>query len=533
MPLRSRSAIDGLLLAGFCGFLFFFGLAYFGLIGPDEPRYAQVAREMLAARNWITPILGGKPWLEKPILYYWQAMLAYRVFGVSDWAARLPSAVDATLMVLAVYLFLRRVRPGFHLDGALMTASAAGVIGFARAASMDMPLAATFTIALLAWYAWYESGEKMFLAAFYVFAALGMLAKGPVAPLLAGIILVAFAIAKADRLILWRTFWVPGILLFCAVALPWYVAVQMQSPEFFRVFILENNLARFGTNLYRHRQPFWYYLPVAILELIPWIALVVAAFTESIRGWRKKKNLVPGEDDFSVFLILWLSLPIVFFSISRSKLPGYILPALPAGTLLLAEYLRQQVNQRPGVRLALIHALAAAAPIVPALMIQYLLLQHKLPWGQAAAISSAFALLIATGIFVTLRGQQGLKVVRFVTLVPVVLAIAAVLRIGAPVLDSNLSARPLAQQIQRMENGILPIAVFHASRQTEYGLHFYRNENVSRYELGEVPAMEHVVVAPQGSQGEVAKIVIGRRISYLGTFEPQQLDYYWVAAATR
>jgi len=165
----SRASTDWLLLAGFCGFLFFFGLAYFGLIGADEPRYAQVAREMLARHDWITPTLGGKPWLEKPPLYYWQAILAYSIFGVSDWAARLPSAVDATLMVVAIYLFLKRFRPGFELDGALMTAAAAGVIGFARAASTDMPLSAMFTIALLAWYAWYESSLRRYLAGFYCF----------------------------------------------------------------------------------------------------------------------------------------------------------------------------------------------------------------------------------------------------------------------------------------------------------------------------------------------------------------------------
>ena len=124
-----RFSTDWLLLAGFCAFLFFFGLAYFGLVGPDEPRYAQVAREMLARHDWITPVLGGKPWLEKPVLYYWQAILIYSVFGVSDWAARLPSAIDATLMVIAIYLFLRRFRPELRLDGALMTASAAGIVG--------------------------------------------------------------------------------------------------------------------------------------------------------------------------------------------------------------------------------------------------------------------------------------------------------------------------------------------------------------------------------------------------------------------
>src|ERR1700683_5730449 len=112
---------------------------------------------MLAGHYWITPTLVGQSWLEKPPLYYWQAMLAYGIFGVSDWAARLPSAVDATLMVVATYLFLKRFRPGFQLDGALMTASAAGGIGFARAASTDMPLAAMFTIAMLAWDAWYEN----------------------------------------------------------------------------------------------------------------------------------------------------------------------------------------------------------------------------------------------------------------------------------------------------------------------------------------------------------------------------------------
>ena len=522
---------DWLLLAGFCAFLFFFGLAYFGLIGPDEPRYAQVAREMLARHDWITPTLGGKPWLEKPVLYYWQAMLAYSVFGVSDWAARLPSAIDATLMVVAVYLFLRRFRPRLPLDGALMTASAAGIIGFARAASMDMALAASFTIALLAWYAWQETSEKPYLAIFYAFLGLGTLAKGPVAPALAAVIVALFVAVKGDWNLGKRTLWLPGILLFWAVTLPWYIAVQLRTPEFFRVFVLENNLARFGTNLYHHSQPFWYYLPVALLELVPWIALIVAAVLEIARAWRaESREVARSEDAFSIFLLLWLMVPIVFFSISRSKLPGYILPALPAGTLLVTEFLRRHINERPGVVLTLIHALVAALPVVPALMIQYLLFQHRLPWGQATAISGGFSLALASGIFFTLRSQPGWKVLRFVTLIPVAVAVAALLRIGAPAVDSNLSARPLATQIQRMENGVLPTAVFQVSRQTEYGLAFYRNQTIARYEAGDIPTVEHVVVAPIGSETAIRKVVIGRRVSYLGTYEPQSLDYYWVAA---
>jgi 4-amino-4-deoxy-L-arabinose transferase-like glycosyltransferase len=529
----SRASTDWLLLAGFCGFLFFFGLAYFGLIGADEPRYAQVAREMLARHDWITPTLGGKPWLEKPPLYYWQAMVGYAIFGVSDWAARLPSAVDATLMVIATYLFLKRFRPGFQLDGALMTASAAGVIGFARAASTDMPLAAMFTVAMLAWYGWYETKSRRYLLVFYCFLALGTLAKGPIALVLAAIIIAIFAAAKSDYGLLWRTFWIPGILLFCALALPWFIAVQMKNPEFFRTFILEHNVARFGTNLYHHKEPFWYYVPVVLLGLVPWAVFAVASLAENGRvWWAEGKEMLASEDALNAFLVIWLAVPVLFFSFSQSKLPGYIVPALPAGTLLLAEYVRRRVadGESPSIFLIVPHSIVAAASIVPALMIQYIVMQHRLPWGRAAAISISFAIVLAVAIAATLRTKAGLGALRFVTLVPVVLAIAAVLRLGAPALDSTLSVRPLANEINYLENKPLPLAVAGVSRETEYGLAFYRNQIIDRYESGQIPAGEHLVVAPEGSQTAVAKQVAGRRVLYLGTFAPQGLDYYWVSA---
>jgi len=114
------------LLAGFCIFLFFYGLNQFGLLGADEPRYARLLARCWSGMTGSRRHSAAKAWLEKPVLYYWQAMLAYGVFGVSDWAARLPSALDASLMVLGVYFFLRRLRPGFHLDGALITAFGCG-----------------------------------------------------------------------------------------------------------------------------------------------------------------------------------------------------------------------------------------------------------------------------------------------------------------------------------------------------------------------------------------------------------------------
>jgi hypothetical protein len=127
------------------------------LVGADEPRYAQVAREMLERSDWVTPTLQGKPWLEKPVLYYWEAMLSFRVFGVSRPGGPSAGRLRCRLAGCSDLFFLRRFRPGSELDGALITASCAGVIGFAHAAATDMPLAACFAIALLGWYAWYES----------------------------------------------------------------------------------------------------------------------------------------------------------------------------------------------------------------------------------------------------------------------------------------------------------------------------------------------------------------------------------------
>ena len=529
-----RQLTDWLLIVGFCAFLFGFGLNTFGLVGADEPRYAQIAREMLSRHDWITPVLAGKPWLEKPILYYWEAMLSYSVFGVSDWAARIPSAVDATLMVIAIYLFLRRFRSGFQLDGALMTASAAAVVGFSRAASTDMPLAATFTIAMLAWYSWSETNEKLCIAIFYVFIGLGALAKGPVAPCLAALIIVLFCLARRDYRLILRTLWIPGILAFCAVALPWYVLVQLRNPEFFRIFILQHNLARFATDLYHHEQPLWYYLPVSALGLIPWLVFSVAALIETVRTWwQRGKSFAQSGQSWTVFLAIWLLAPIVFFSISKSKLPGYILPALPAGVLLVTEYVRRHVLEslRPGLTLVVLHSVVASLPLIPALMLQYILRFHRLPWGAALYVSTVVVLVIVIAMIMTLQSQLGLRMLRFVTLVPVVLTVAAVLRIGGVVLDQTLTARPLASDINRVEAGLLPAAVYHTRREIEYGLAFYRNQEISNYDRGEVPAGAHLLVAPDGFDPENPPASIAdRRVSLLGTYDPQHVQYFWVSA---
>ena len=398
---------DWILLLAFCAFFFFWRLAAFGLIGADEPRYAQVAREMLERHDWITPTLGESPWLEKPPLYYWEAMVAYRIFGVSDWAARLPSALDASLLVFAVYWFLRRFR-GFALDGALMLACCAGIVGYARAASTDMPLAAMFTIAMIAWFAWLESERHLYLLGFYASVGLAMLAKGPVAPLLAAAIIVIFAAARRTPKILWRSVSLSGVLVFCAIALPWYVLVQIRNPQFLRVFILEHNLARFGTNLFHHPEPFWHYLPVTLLGWVPWTVFAVMALVSGLRRIRRDEP-----DSFNTFLLIWIGLIVVFFSISKSKLPGYVLPAIPAGILLLANYLRERATAKPHWLFMALHGAISAALLFAALLMPAALLEHRVVWDRTDIVPLLVA--IAAGIGVA---NAGIRKLRVATVVP-------------------------------------------------------------------------------------------------------------------
>jgi 4-amino-4-deoxy-L-arabinose transferase-like glycosyltransferase len=441
--------------------------------------------------------------------------------------------------VIAVYLFFRKFRRGVEVDAALITASCAGVIGYARAASMDMALAATFGVGMLSWWVWRESGKRLYLALFYIFMAFGMLAKGPVAPFLAAAVIMLFGLGVCESRLVLRTFWLPGILLFCAIALPWYVAVQMRNPQFFREFILEHNLARFSSDLYHHRQPFWYYLPVTALAFLPWTVFVIAAFVESVRIWWAERKSVSFETDrewqFSLFACCWLVALVAFFSISQSKLPGYILPAVPAGAVLLADYLRRHLAEQEETvsrGLAVLHALMAAVPIVPSVLIAYLIAERRLPAGRPMLFALAVAFVLCAAIALTLVSRLGLRMLRFVTLIPVVLSVAAVLKTpGAMSIDQKLSARPLAVEIASVEMHRLPLAVYGVSREMEYGLAFYRNQATARYERGSVPAEEHLLVAPATWKVDVAKRTTGRRVLLLGHFAPQDVDYYWVAAA--
>jgi 4-amino-4-deoxy-L-arabinose transferase-like glycosyltransferase len=523
-------------LAGFCAYLCFFGLGSFGLVGADEPRYAQIAREMLARHDWITPTLNGLPWLEKPALYYWSAMIFYKLFGVTDWAARLPSAVFATAMIAGIYGFVRRFQAGMQLDAALIAASTAAVIGLGRGASTDMPLAATLTLGLLAWYTWRETGHKAWLGVFYVMMALGTLAKGPVAPALAGAIVVVFAFVstrergsetRATQVIA-QTLWIPGVLVYFAAALPWYVAVQLKTHQFFQVFILQHNLERFGTNLYRHQQPYWYYAPVFLLSVLPWTVYVLAAIVAALRvPTSAETGQMWGTKKWRAFLLIWIAVPLAVFTVSRSKLPGYILPSVPPCALLLADWMRTRRGERAAIPFAILHSLVSGLLLGGALLAPYFVVRLHPP-AQATTIAAVAAAVLAFAVLASLR-WQGLRVLRFVTLVPVVLGLAFVLRVSSPAIDRTQSARPVALELARLDTRGAQLSAFNVTRELEYGLGFYRNQPVLRYERGEAPAGDHLVIARSGSEAQLEALLAPRRLSHVGGFAPQHLEFYWVS----
>jgi 4-amino-4-deoxy-L-arabinose transferase-like glycosyltransferase len=544
-----------------------------GLVGADEPRYAQIAHEMLvrfdAAHTLksrlsacVTPYLYGRPWLEKPALYYWRAMFVFQDFGVHDWAARLPSATFAFIMVALIYLHMKRFRPGGHLDAALITVACAGIMGFARGASTDMQMAAPLAIGLLGWYAWYETDSKFWLYDIYFFTGLATLAKGPVAPVLAIVIIAAFALLRREWHILRRSLWWPGVVLYLAMVLPWFVAVQHQNPTFFREFFLQHNLERFATDRYQHDRPFWYYLMVMLLALMPWTVVAVRALIDgiltSVAEWRlrysrKGKPLPtrPG-DAFPEFLVLWSLIPVVFFSFSQSKLPGYILPALPPITILTGDYLFRR--RQPGLNrwILLGHAAVCGTTTMAVLLLPWFV-AHGRVTPPAHAIAAAALAATGAGLLILIVAKGfGVARLRAATCWILVVLLLFLYGVGPffgipevastkrviHLLDRSYSARALAERLA----GVVPpdetVAVFRVRRDVEYGLAFYRNREVVNYDESGVPDDQHILVARvQGRQGAdldtqlaLNELLEGRHHEQLFGWPEQGLEIYLVGS---
>jgi 4-amino-4-deoxy-L-arabinose transferase-like glycosyltransferase len=465
-------------------------------------------------------------------------------------------------MVALIYLHMRRFRPGGHLDAALITVACAGIMSFARGASTDMQMAAPLAIGLLGWYAWYETGSKFWLYDIYFFTGLATLAKGPVAPLLAALIIVAFAFLRKEWSILLRSLWWPGIVLYFAMVLPWFIAVQHQNPTFFREFFLEHNLERFATDRYQHVQPFWYYLVVMLLALMPWTVLAVRALIDgiltSVAEWRLRYSR-PGKplptrpgDAFPEFLVLWAFIPVVFFSFSQSKLPGYILPAIPPITILTGDYLFRR--RKPGLNrwILLGHAAICAITTVTVLLLPWFISHnmvmpplHALTAAVLAAIGAGLLILVVTKGF----GVAWLRPATCWILVVLVLFIYGVGPFfgipGVPatkrvihLLDRTYSARPLAAKLAEVEPAGETVAVFHVRRDVEFGLGFYRDREVVNYDESGVPDEQHLLVARvQGRHGvdldtqmALEELLDGRQYQQLFSWPEQGLEIYLVGA---
>lgn len=298
--------------------LLFFGLADTGLLGPDEPRYAAIGREMALSGDWVTPRLWGEPWFEKPALLYWMAALGFRAGLGPELAPRLPVA----MLSLAFLVFFQRIlerefgrRPACY--AAALLATSAGWAAFGHIAVTDLPLAATSSAAMLLSLEWIRSGSRKAAALAGLLLGLGVLAKGLVPLALAA----PFLWIGRKR---WRALvWFLGAAT--VTAAPWYVAcAAAHGRVFLEEFFWKHHFQRYSSEAIQHVQPLWFYLPVLAAGLAPWTPL--AAHLLRREFWNDARRR---------WLLAWSGFGFVFFSAATNKLPGYLLPLLPPVCALL------------------------------------------------------------------------------------------------------------------------------------------------------------------------------------------------------
>jgi 4-amino-4-deoxy-L-arabinose transferase-like glycosyltransferase len=489
------SALRNLALAALLStvaFLCFFSrLDALGLVGPDEPRYAAVAREMARSGDWVTPRLAGEPWLEKPPLYYWGAAAAFSLFGVNEFAARLPSALSALAATLALgWTAWRLYGASAGWAVLLIFPSTIGALGFARGASTDMVFSASLAVALAA------AAEIVLLtptearprrrweALLGVGLGLAVLAKGPAGVLLAGGSVLLWAAASGRWRDALRPLSLRVILWFAVIALPWYVVCGLVNPEFVRVFLLGHNLERYLTPVFQHVQPFWFFGPVVLAGLVPWTVLLAGVAGDAISRGRALRHS-PG-----FFVACWVVFPVAFFSLSQSKLPGYVLPALGPLVVLMARSLTRPAHSgRPTAR----WLLAAVGATLVAIGATGSLWLERLP-APASELDLPRAgvwlgILVAAGVVVALFAllRQQWIAVAIVALVVAGLTETANRRI-VPQLDPHLTPRAAAHLARQAEVSPDSIRVYRLHRAWHYGLNFYLDTTLDAWEEQDGPA---------------------------------------------
>ncbi|HET9916447.1 MAG TPA: glycosyltransferase family 39 protein, partial [Candidatus Binatia bacterium] len=311
------------------------------LFEPDEGRNAEKARAILLLSDWITPHENFHAVLDKPIFFYWLIALSYKLFGVSEWAARLPSALAAFGSLLVVYFFVRRWWGEWEARwSVLILATSAGFFAFSRIVIFDMTLTAFITLALWAFYQAAHESEPTAgwgtCALLYIALGAATLTKGLVGLVVPGMIIFFHLLLTNSWRVLGKIHLPAGAVLFLLVVTPWYVLAETHNPGYLRYYLWEEHFGRFVTTKFNRSNPWYYYLYVAPLGLLPWTFLLPATIKNF---WRRRP------DDKTLWLILWAALPILFFSLSKAKLPQYILPSFPALAILIGVSLPRALSE--------------------------------------------------------------------------------------------------------------------------------------------------------------------------------------------
>ena len=373
----------------------------------DEARYGEISREMAQSGDWVTPRLNGFKYFEKPPLQYWAGAAALKLFGVHDWAARLWTGLLALVGVALGYFAGRR------LFGAPAGAAAAAILAgaplwlaFGQFNTLDMGVSVFLSAAVFAFAIGQspgaEAARRGWMLAGWTACALAVLSKGLIGIVLPAATVALYVLVRRDWALLRRLEIVRGTALFLVLTAPWFVVVSMRNPEFAHFFFVQEHFQRFTTTIHHRVHPAWYFIPVLAGGVVPFLFVIAAAW------WAALRRPGPGFSP-SLFLALWALVVFVFFSASSSKLPGYILPLVPALAVLGGAWVARAAPRRllvaQSVVLALLGvALAAAAPRLARMGLERL---DPFAGAYSAALIAAGLLLAAGGAYAAVLARRG------------------------------------------------------------------------------------------------------------------------------
>jgi 4-amino-4-deoxy-L-arabinose transferase-like glycosyltransferase len=374
-----------------------------GLKEPDEGRYAEIGREMAASNDWLIPHLNGFEHFQKPPFVYWETAAAIKLFGVNEWAARLPAALSALGIVLLVFWigsWFFGSKTG--LVAALISVSSFEFFALGRTLNTDMALAFWTTASTLFFLRWTITPEARRWE-WLSFGAMGIafLTKGPVGLLapLSVIVLVCIHARSIDSPLPVR--WARGLLLTFAIGLSWFLAVVMIHPELARYFLGFELFQRTVGTARGREQPFWFYFAILGLGLFPWSLFVPYAFIARMRGWSLRKIA-----RLDMALLAWILVPLIILTIIRSKLPTYVLPLYPALALLTADWICNQASTRLIGWLASISAIIALVlPCLP-LLLPHLSHQTRMIELHPELIITEAVIFLCTAISILVAARQ-------------------------------------------------------------------------------------------------------------------------------